>query len=404
MTNENMINPPGLQESAEGIKLAPKTGGNVQIPQAGKYTPPPKDTLYHTKVQENFHIYGAATFLFACIYAFCVYRNPSGITYLLFVLSGIFYIHFCLKKLEVKATKGTYFYFISMILLAISTFCTDSWLIIFFNKIGVLLLTISMLLRIFYNTRKWSFAKHFDAVFLTAVAGVEAIAAPFSNLAWYVKNKLDKKKSKYLYALLGLVLAIPLFVIVLLLLTSADIVFKNMTNHFFELFEFGNISLVGWLICSMFFFGYCLLVAFSKRTIEEEVKDKRKGEPWIAIPVVAVLTLIYMVFSGVQILYLFMGNMELPAGYTYAQYAREGFFQLLTVGILNLILVLVDDHDHDNHKYILLHDHGDDGVHDVRDDHGIHIHILLHDHGDDGVLLLPIILLPYWILFPWCLK
>ena len=32
--------------------------------------------------------------------------------------------------------------------------------------------------------------------------------------------------------------------------------------------------------------------------------------------------------------------MKLPEGYTYAEYAREGFFQLLAVSILNLIIVL----------------------------------------------------------------
>ena len=45
-------------------------------------------------------------------------------------------------------------------------------------------------------------------------------------------------------------------------------------------------------------------------------------------------------FSGIQIFGLFLGKMQLPEGYTYAQYAREGFFQLLAVSILNLILVL----------------------------------------------------------------
>ena len=42
-------------------------------------------------------------------------------------------------------------------------------------------------------------------------------------------------------------------------------------------------------------------------------------------------------------MYLFIGsraNFTLPNGMTYAQYAREGFFQLLFVCIINLILVL----------------------------------------------------------------
>ena len=53
------------------------------------------------------------------------------------------------------------------------------------------------------------------------------------------------------------------------------------------------------------------------------------------------LSLLYLLFSGIQIFGLFLGKMQLPEGYTYAQYAREGFFQLLAVSILNLILVLV---------------------------------------------------------------
>lgn len=59
-----------------------------------------------------------------------------------------------------------------------------------------------------------------------------------------------------------------------------------------------------------------------------------------AITVLGMLTLLYLVFSGIQILGLFLGKLSLPEGYTYASYAREGFFQLLAIAILNLILVL----------------------------------------------------------------
>ncbi len=53
------------------------------------------------------------------------------------------------------------------------------------------------------------------------------------------------------------------------------------------------------------------------------------------------LSIVYLMFSMIQILYLFIGNMQLPAGYTYSAYARQGFFQLLAVCILNLIIVLL---------------------------------------------------------------
>ena len=70
------------------------------------------------------------------------------------------------------------------------------------------------------------------------------------------------------------------------------------------------------------------------------VKDHRTGEPLIAITVTALIALLYLVFCLIQVVYLFLGNMQLPEGVTYAQYARRGFFQLLYVCVLNLILVL----------------------------------------------------------------
>ncbi|MBR4084750.1 MAG: DUF4173 domain-containing protein [Lachnospiraceae bacterium] len=337
MMNEEMQKE-SLQENIHGIN----SRKNVQSAQ--EWAQPVRsqnNTLYHTKVKENFHVFGVATFLFACLYAFCMYRNPSGITYVIFVAVGIFYINFCLKKLEIEAKKGKKFYTVSMILLAVSTFCTDDGRIIFFNKVGVFLLTISMLLWIFYNTENWNLGKFLHSIGDTCLGVFGEIGTPFADATWYCRNKLDKKNSKYLYALMGLVAAIPLFVIVLLLLTSADIVFKNMADNVLSGFKFSNIIHTVWLVCFMFFACYGILVLLCRHYIKEEVEDKRKGEPLIAIPIATVLSLLYIVFSGVQILYLFMGNMELPAGYTYAEYAREGFFQLLAVGVLNLVLVLV---------------------------------------------------------------
>lgn len=50
--------------------------------------------------------------------------------------------------------------------------------------------------------------------------------------------------------------------------------------------------------------------------------------------------MIYIYFCVIQVVYLFAGYGTLPAGYTYAQYARQGFFQLLFICLMNLVLVL----------------------------------------------------------------
>ena len=91
----------------------------------------------------------------------------------------------------------------------------------------------------------------------------------------------------------------------------------------------------------IFFASYAVIAAFGMKEVKEDITDHRTLEPIIAIIVTVTLSAIYLIFSVIQILYLFIGNMKLPDGYTYSSYAREGFFQLLTVCILNLLIVLV---------------------------------------------------------------
>lgn len=298
-------------------------------------------SLYDTHIKENFHIYGVASILYGILYVFCMFKNDSGITYPIFVASTIGYIVFVLRKLGMKLKKESGFYIISMLLLGISTFCTDDWRIIFCNKTGVFLLTICMILGIVYDTTKWNLEKYLGSIARVCAMTVGEIATPFYDAAWYIKNKLGKKNSKYLYLLIGVGITIPVFVVVFVLLTSADAVFRNWASLMVADIDGWDLYLMVLMFLFMALASYCMVAYMSKKDIKEEVTDARKLEPLIGIPVASVLSLLYLVFSGIQIVYLFMGNMQLPEGYTYAEYAREGFFQLLAVSMINLVIVLI---------------------------------------------------------------
>lgn len=312
-------------------------GGPVPVPQPMKKP----DTPETRKMKENFQIFGLASFLYACLYAFCMYRNSSGVTYPFFVAGSLWFICFCFAKLEISLKKGSVFYMGSMMLLAVSTFCTDDGRIIALNKLGIFLLTISFLLATLYDTRKWNLVKYLGAICQTAFMAIGELDRPFRDAHWYTRNKMQRKNSKVMYVALGLVIALPIFMVVLPLLVSADAVFRSMTEKLLEHLRLGNILQVLFMWAFMFLTSYCIVSYLCKKQINPEVKDGRRGEPIIAITIATLLTLLYLVFSVIQIVYLFAGNMTLPSGYTYAEYAREGFFQLLAVSILNLIFVLV---------------------------------------------------------------
>lgn len=292
------------------------------------------------KIRENFHIFGLATLIYACIYAFCMHKNDAGIAYLLFVIAGILYVNFCVKHLELSVKKESLFYVVSMVLLGISTFCTDDARIIFFNKTGVFLLMIAMVLYSVFETREWGFTKYVLAMIQSVFMAIGELFQPFADAVGFCKTKLGNKGKTILYAVLGVVLALPVFAVVLGLLMSADAVFGNMAENMISYLNFGNLFGIMFRVALLFFFAYGVLSYLAKREIKEENVETKKGNPVLAIPMAGILTALYLVFSVVQILGLFLGKMALPEGYTYARYAREGFFQLLAVSILNLILVL----------------------------------------------------------------
>ncbi len=297
-------------------------------------------TQYSSRMRENFGFFGPATFLYALLYAFCMFQNGSGITFPFFIIGSLLYLCFCLSKLEISLQKGSAFYMVSMTLLAVSTFCTDDGRIIALNKTGIFLLMMSLLLHQFYDTSKWRLGKYLCSIVELVCCSLGEIRRPFMDGAAYYRKKGSKNKTAG-YVILGGTIAIPLLALVIVLLGEADAVFRQWTDRFFENVNLANILNVFFRIAFIFFASYMLVSYLCKKSIKEEVKDKRKGEPVLAITVTGLLSVIYLLFSGIQIIYLFLGKMQLPEGYTYAMYAREGFFQLLAVSILNLVIVLV---------------------------------------------------------------
>ncbi len=227
------------------------------------------------------------------------------------------------------------------ILLGISTFCTDDGRIIFFNKTGIFLLFMSLLLKQFYDMSKWKLGKCMGSILVMVCACIGELGRPFTDGRIYRKNHPSQNGKKLWAAAIGLLIAVPLFMIVLMLLSDADIVFRQITEKFLDTISFGSIMNVMFRVAFIFFASYALLSYLCGRTLREDVKDRRTGEPVTAITVTGLLTLLYLMFSGIQIAGLFLRQLKLPEGYTYTMYAREGFFQLLTVGFINLVIVLV---------------------------------------------------------------
>jgi len=281
--------------------------------------------------------------MFAFIFTFCLYQNASGITMPFFTIGFVYLVRKSMIYFGRTRKKDSLFYEVSMILIGISTFLTADAKIIILNYLVLFLLSLSYMLHQYLEDEKWDVPEYVLHMVNGFFGSIGKVFAPFvdCNRAFKDKEAFKEKKNSIRYILVGIVIAIPIVVIILALLTQADAVFGNVVNHLIS-----NISipqnLIGITFMAVFgfFMCYCLLAYLTGEKKQQKTTKRREGESLIAITFTSIIGFIYLVFSSIQIFYLFMGFGQLPQEYNYAQYAREGFFQLVAVCIMNLILVL----------------------------------------------------------------
>ncbi|MDD4717673.1 MAG: DUF4173 domain-containing protein [Eubacteriales bacterium] len=154
---------------------------------------------------------------------------------------------------------------------------------------------------------------------------------------------------------LGLLAALPVLAVVIALLSSADIVFGNYFKSIIDFIRNLNIGeVVFTVILGAFIFPFLFSFVFSyvnkwkessgsqlPVSVGPEVR-KFGIEPVFASTFLFCVNIVYGLFTWVQFSSLFGALAHaLPEDLTYAEYAREGFFQLAFVACINVVLVIV---------------------------------------------------------------
>lgn len=143
---------------------------------------------------------------------------------------------------------------------------------------------------------------------------------------------------------LTLVIAFPVLALIVSLLSSADQVFSGLLGSVGDaLLSFADRGrfLWTWLeaaVLGLMFFSFLWSLA---RPVPERESAAPAGP--IEIPclpcaaILVVMDLIYAVFAAIQFIFLFGGAQTVSMQGGYAQYARQGFFQLVAVAGINLL-------------------------------------------------------------------
>jgi hypothetical protein len=179
------------------------------------------------------------------------------------------------------------------------------------------------------------------------------IPLSFENLfkpILFAKNSRKKRERGKLNPqaksiLIGLLVSIPLLIVILPLLSSADSVFGYYATNFYTVFTKINPGNTLWniiriVIVSLYLFGFLWSFRYSNARNTKPSKLNGTIEPITVLTVFIIINLVYLLFTVVQFSYLYGGITALPNGFTYAEYARRGFFELILVTIINFTLLI----------------------------------------------------------------
>lgn len=170
--------------------------------------------------------------------------------------------------------------------------------------------------------------------------------APFSNVPVFVKSLLKNDKKKTAVQIIAAVgAAIPVLVVVIALLSSADAAFEGLVGKI--------ASSIGMTIFKLIVTAIVLIIVVSFAVTCKYKLNEQSGAPLqpekarkfnspFAVTFLGLIALVYLVYMFSQTAYFFSAfSGILPTGYefSFAQYARRGFFETEVIAAINLILM-----------------------------------------------------------------
>lgn len=293
-------------------------------------------------------IYFIGCFLLAIIAEITLFTETIGISLSIFVVVFyVYYFYLTRKQTHTHRLIGIYLFVCIWLLTLSFVFIANPYFyalnfIVVFSLIGfhTTLLTSPSFL-------SWSNKDVFFYFYLKKK--VSSFFKLGKYLTFLVRKSVKRRADERNYVaikriVLGMVIVTPILMLLIFLLSSSDQHFNNMmVTIITRLFSF-HIDGISTLlrIGLIFIFQLLFMKTISKRSIIIPSERKGKQGRWEQATLLTILLFInglYIFYTIVQFQYFF--NDVLMKGFTYATYARRGFFELIIVTVINISIILL---------------------------------------------------------------
>ncbi len=289
-----------------------------------------------------------ASLLLGFSFDYLFYNKLPGVSFLLYN-ALILVITYWLAAYYRQVLNRTILFIAPLVLFfSAMTFIRTSGFLLFVDYVFsfyLLLMVMLLALRPHAKLHEFTVKEYVNKTIRLPLSIIEAFFAFLRRLV-DTRAQSGLQKHKVVPVVRGILLSLPFLLIFLLLFSSADAVFKRYVG---SLFDF-NIApelifrlLLIATVASLFVGAYTLIFTHSSTEETELAKDAkvRLGAVESSIVLGSVATL-FLIFVLIQVTYLFGGERNVTStGLTYADYARKGFFELIFVAVITLVLLLI---------------------------------------------------------------
>ncbi|MEI6288812.1 MAG: DUF4173 domain-containing protein, partial [Chloroflexota bacterium] len=287
------------------------------------------------------------------LFDYLFFKHTPGVSFLVFITAALL-IGFILLKLDNIRISTRSLILIPLILFfAVMTFLRMEPLTVVLSVGFTLFLTAGLVVSFtggqFYRYGFVDYLSRGLDLFRSAMSGffLFAMETRRNNSE---PDQTARKGRNFWPVVRGLALAIPVVTFFAAMLASADKIYSIRVNELINLFRMENLPEVVFRVCYSlvlaYFFGGIILHA-AKRSGDEKLfgLDKPFISPFCgfteACMILGSVVLLFTSFVIVQFQYFFGGQNNISqAGFTYAEYARNGFGELAGVAFFALLLYL----------------------------------------------------------------
>ncbi len=280
------------------------------------------------------------------LFDYFFYGKALGIAfplYVILVVTGLFAIANIFKK---QINKEVIWLLVPLIFFSTMVFVRSSYLLTFLNVVGSLLLLLVIVEVSFGEKVKNFLIGHYAQIFVLPLKFIRPLFQTLFDL--FSLRGVNNDQKVLSQVIKGIAMAIPVLFVFLLLFSSADLIFQKYVSDLITIdiepeTIFRSILV---LIATLIYIGaysYTFRKAENQITAQQSNKTYSVGHIESSI-LLGSVNVLFFIFILVQLAYLFGGEGNIfVQGFTYAEYARRGFFELIAVAIISLLLLLTTE-------------------------------------------------------------